>query len=414
MLHYTCPPVVGGVEAVMAAHARLFAARGYPVTMLAGRGSDNQFSSPGVQTSIESLFDSKNERLLQINRALDKGEVPPDFEVYAREVYLRLAELLEGFDFCIVHNAFTMHKNLPLSVALVKAAENLKVSFIGWTHDLAWADPLYKNVLYDRYPWNLLKQPVAQVKYVTVSPQRQQSLCEIFMPALTPDQVSVVPNGIGLEDFLAIGKETRELLEQTGISAARREGALLLLLPSRITRRKNIETAIMVTVRLKELGQNPRLIVTGPPGPHNIRNDEYVRELFELRDKEGIRDETIFLVESWQDEEKKPRPVSDSVVTDLYRYCDALLFPSAQEGFGIPILEAALARLPIFCSDIPPLRQLVGNYATCFAPDEEPEIIAGKLIEALDQNPAYRLRRETILNFSWDGIFERQIAPLLR
>jgi len=414
MLHYTCPPVVGGVESVMAAHARLFAARGYPVTILAGRGSDKQFSSQDVQTIIEPLFDSKNDRLLQINRALDEGKVPTDFEVYAREAYRRLLELLEGFDFCIVHNAFTMHKNLPLSLALIKAAENLKVKFIGWTHDLAWADPLYKSVLFERYPWNMLKQPVAQVSYVTVSAQRQQSLCEIFMPALTPEQVLIAPNGIGLEDFLAIGEETSELLEQSGISAARREGALLLLLPSRITRRKNIETAIMVTARLKELGQNPRLIVTGPPGPHNIRNDEYVRELFALRDKESIKDETIFLVERWQDDEKKPRAVSDSVVADLYRYCDALLFPSAQEGFGIPILEAALARLPIFCSDIPPLRQLVGNYATCFAPDEKPEIIAGKIIEGLTQNPLYQLRREAILNFSWDGIFERQIITLLR
>jgi len=38
MLHYTCPPVVGGVEAVMADHARLFAARGYQVTVITGRG----------------------------------------------------------------------------------------------------------------------------------------------------------------------------------------------------------------------------------------------------------------------------------------------------------------------------------------------------------------------------------------
>ena len=39
MLHYTAPPVVGGVEAVIDAHARIFFQMGYPVTIIAGQGS---------------------------------------------------------------------------------------------------------------------------------------------------------------------------------------------------------------------------------------------------------------------------------------------------------------------------------------------------------------------------------------
>ena len=38
ILHYSAPPVVGGVEAVMLAHARTFVAAGLEVTVIAGRG----------------------------------------------------------------------------------------------------------------------------------------------------------------------------------------------------------------------------------------------------------------------------------------------------------------------------------------------------------------------------------------
>ena len=38
ILHYTAPPVVGGVEAVIQAHAQTLVQAGYPVTVVAGWG----------------------------------------------------------------------------------------------------------------------------------------------------------------------------------------------------------------------------------------------------------------------------------------------------------------------------------------------------------------------------------------
>ena len=40
ILHYTVSPVVGGVEAVIDAHLRIFAQNGFPVSVVAGRGSE--------------------------------------------------------------------------------------------------------------------------------------------------------------------------------------------------------------------------------------------------------------------------------------------------------------------------------------------------------------------------------------
>jgi glycosyltransferase involved in cell wall biosynthesis len=58
---------------------------------------------------------------------------------------------------------------------------------------------------------------------------------------------------------------------------------LLLLLPARITRRKNIEFALEVLASLRrEGGQDARLLVTGPPGPHNPGNLAYLEQLLQL------------------------------------------------------------------------------------------------------------------------------------
>jgi glycosyltransferase involved in cell wall biosynthesis len=255
---------------------------------------------------------------------------------------------------------------------------------------------------------------VSQITYVAISPQRQQEILETFRPALKPEDVPVIPNGIDFEEFLGIGPETQAVVAAAGLDRARGEDALVLLLPARITRRKNIEHGIQVVAALKELGQNPLLVVTGPPGPHNPKNDVYVRELLELRENLGVENEVIFLMEKWVDETGRPRPLSDRIISELYRYADALFFPSAQEGFGIPLLEAALLRLPIFCTGIEAFRQVAGELPHYFQVDENPQKVAGLIIKELSQNRYHLLRRKVLEHNTWDKIFELQLEPLVR
>ena len=51
ILHYSCPPVIGGVEFIIEAHALEFARAGYPVRLIVGKGeADQRRVSPKVQT----------------------------------------------------------------------------------------------------------------------------------------------------------------------------------------------------------------------------------------------------------------------------------------------------------------------------------------------------------------------------
>jgi glycosyltransferase involved in cell wall biosynthesis len=51
--------------------------------------------------------------------------------------------------------------------------------------------------------------------------------------------------------------------------------------------------------------------------------------------------------------------VQDATLRDLYLLADCLLLPAKEEGFGLPVIEAAQFRLPIWCGKIPSSEQLL-------------------------------------------------------
>lgn len=49
-------------------------------------------------------------------------------------------------------------------------------------------------------------------------------------------------------------------------------------------------------------------------------------------------------------------------VSAMYRACDALVFPSYIETFGLPLIEAAMVGLPILAADLPYAREVLAGY----------------------------------------------------
>ena len=76
-----------------------------------------------------------------------------------------------------------------------------------------------------------------------------------------------------------------------------------------------------------------------------------------------------------------PGSVSAGGLRWLYEHAAALAFPSLDEGYGLPMIEAAAFGLPVIASDIPSLRE-VGSAARYFDPHDT---VAMK--EALDAVP---------------------------
>ena len=181
----------------------------------------------------------------------------------------------------------------------------------------------------------------------------------------------------------------------------------LVLLPVRITPRKNIELAIRTLAKLRGYFHQARLVVTGPLGPHNPANTNYFQKLTSLRASLKLDQAVVFLAEHTTDY------LPDEVIADFYRLADVMLLPSLEEGFGIPILEAGLAGLPVFCADIPPLRELGEKAAAFFSPHADPHEVAALIAHQMAPNNAFNLRLRVKLDYTWESIYKENIRPLL-
>lgn len=405
ILHYAGPPVVGGVEVTMAAHAKVMAADGHRVRIVAGSGGE---VGPGIEVLVDPLLSSRGAEVEQVNQELARGEITPAFHALTERITNVLDAALDGMDVAIVHNVLSLHKNLAFTSALHRLHERGKpAALLAWCHDFAWLDPLYIPELHQGEPWSLLAKPWPNTRYVVVSRDRHGMLAGLL--GLPDDQIVVVTPGVDLAAFLKLEPETIQLVRQLSLL----EAEPLLLLPARITRRKNIEMAIAIVGELRAQGMRPRLVVTGPPGPHNPTNAAYLAQLQALRDSTGDRDSVVFLYEVFTDEHGTPRPVTDEMLADFYRLADALLFPSRYEGFGIPVLEAGLAGIPIFGSDIAPFRETAGDAAVLFDLNKPVVETAARMIQALRNDPRVALRRRVRLDYTWEAIYRRQIEPLL-
>jgi glycosyltransferase involved in cell wall biosynthesis len=77
---------------------------------------------------------------------------------------------------------------------------------------------------------------------------------------------------------------------------------------------------------------------------------QYCEQLQRRATDLGIRDKVDFL-----------HAVSNAELTNLYRRCSALVYPSRMEGFGLPPLEAMAYGKPVIVSDIPVFREIFGK-----------------------------------------------------
>ncbi|MCC6234729.1 MAG: glycosyltransferase family 4 protein [Verrucomicrobiales bacterium] len=94
--------------------------------------------------------------------------------------------------------------------------------------------------------------------------------------------------------------------------------------------------------------------------------------------------------------EGSPRPqsifrigtVTPTEVSFLLRHCDVAVFPSVVESFGLPLIEAMAAGVPVSASDRPYAREVLGEAGSFFDPFEPLSIEAA--IDSVIRSPSMR------------------------
>lgn len=99
------------------------------------------------------------------------------------------------------------------------------------------------------------------------------------------------------------------------------------------------------------------------------------------------------------------RQVDTPDLVALLQSATALLQPSLSEGFGIPVLEAMACGCPVVASDIPALREVLGEAGTLVPINDD--VALGAAMRRLADDPILRQEQrarglERAQHFSWD------------
>ena len=125
-------------------------------------------------------------------------------------------------------------------------------------------------------------------------------------------------------------------------------------------RRKNLGVLIRAFAELKqqEFYQDFYLVLAGSRAI-GLLHDDY-KELKKLIEEKGLADSVIM-----------PGFVPNQCLGNLYREAYAYVFPSKEEGFGIPVIEAMKSGIPVVVSDQPALLEVGADAVLSFAQDDE-------------------------------------------
>lgn len=301
-----------------------------------------------------------------------------------------------GVDAIIVHNVFTMPFDLEWTWELRELAAAMpEIRWISWIHDVASVNPFYAHLPWDQEDHQRLSQPVPNALAVAVSEVRRQDYARAS--GLPEEEIRMIPNGLDFTTVLGLTERIASLRLW--------DRELVLMHPTRLLRRKNIELGLQVTASLRDAGCDVLYAITGAPDPHQGDGQVYYQELKALVAGLNLAHHVVFLGET--------APLSDADVRSLYCAADALFFPSVGEGFGLPLLEALTHRLAIFCSDLPVHREVVGKEGMYFQIQSKPAEISAQIVQWQRATHVIHQRRHLWQRHDMVKICQEHLEPLL-
>jgi len=238
--------------------------------------------------------------------------------------------------------------------------------------------PLYQMVL----KRSVLRSDVI----ITVSDTMRQEILSLFPNA----RIKRIYNGIDVHMFDRVNEND---VEQYVLERQLPSDFLLSIGHYEI--RKNYSRLIDAIALLKTRGFSIPLVIAGNDSG---QYDKLQRKVVEA----GLESQIILL-----------KNLNDQEIRLLYRACRMFIFPSAYEGFGIPLLEAMAAGKPFLLSDIAVFRELSENKGSYFRYDDIGAMAQG--IEALagshnEQERLIKYGGTRVTDFSYENLSQELIS----
>ena len=215
-----------------------------------------------------------------------------------------------------------------------------------------------------------------------------------------PDKVSLIYEAVDHDVFKPGDRDTaRAHVASFGVTRP------FVLFVSSLWRYKNCDGLLRAWRLARHELAGRQLVVVGP-----LRDEKYVAELHSLVAQLGIADDVVFV-----------GGVPHEETAFFYQAADLLVYPSLNETFGLPILEAMACACPVVTSNISSMPEIAGE-AALLADPHDPASLARTILDATgsgaDNLRTLGLRRAQ--QFTWGATAEatldvyREVADLRR
>jgi len=198
-----------------------------------------------------------------------------------------------------------------------------------------------------------------------------------------------VINGVNLERFLA----STTALEFALQARWQLHGEPIYLTVGGIEPRKNSIRLLQAFAQVLGTYPNAQLVIAG--GATLFDYQDYRNEFFAQVEQLGIDDRNLIL----------PRVIADAELPALYHLADAFVFPSLKEGWGLVLLEAIAAGLPVITSNQAPFTEFLSDQQALLIDPNSVEAIAHAMQQVTHKELALALIQNSqplLSHYTWE------------
>ncbi len=170
------------------------------------------------------------------------------------------------------------------------------------------------------------------------------------------------------------------------------DGEPLYLTVGGIEPRKNSINLLQAFAAVLSDFPKATLVIAG--GATLFDYQDYRREFFAWVDQLGVAASL-----------RLPGVIAEADLPALYRCADAFVFPSVQEGWGLVLLEAIAAQLPVLTANQPPFTEFLSDRQACLVDPHNPSAIAQAMRTMVDPSQAQSLvqhSQSALDHYSWE------------
>jgi glycosyltransferase involved in cell wall biosynthesis len=256
-------------------------------------------------------------------------------------------------------------------------------------HDLAFLEPSLHRLRSHLYLTTLTSIAIRKAtRVICVSAHTRDQLVRHFPWAAA--KARVIGEGVNSAFRPQPARAVQRFRDSVGISEP------YVLFVGTIEPRKNVARLIRAfEAAVRDSGTDHRLLILGGWGWK-------VAPVLRAYEDSGVRDRITFV-----------GYVPDDLLPAAYSGADVFAYPSLNEGFGLPPLEAMACGTAVLTSTATALPEVVGGAAVMVDPEDEGEM--ARQLAGLLTNPAARreyaakgLRRAA--DFSWDRVAEQTLG----